>query len=760
MEYTCLGKDPQGFNLYELTLNVFRDCQPTIDFPTNTPFDPEVTIQIYNALNNSLETEVIISLTDTLVLPLTGSDTCVAPPTNLCYAVGTYTTTIRLRDNPAGYEVVWGRCCRNETIQNILQPGEFGMAVNALIPNTALCNSSPSFTNLLPTYICRNDLFSFDHSAIDPDGDVLRYEIVTPFTAGSQTDPAPVVPPPPFQPIAWLPGYSINNVMDGNPALTVDPNTGVLSVRPTNPGQYVFSLRVTESRNGSVISRIQRDIQVNVIECPINFPPNIQLPGQDLVRGDSLLFERDKESCFSLIISDQNGPGVGDDFLSFSFDGPHLNLPNSADIQTQRISDDSILVNICWTPDCDFMDFDQNLLVFQVNDENDCPGPNIINDTIFFRTIAPELQVPEISCVQVLGPDQIVIEFVPLSPDQQNAFTYYSLRRNDGGGYTEIAQITDPNQTSYEDRSITDADSRNYCYQLSVVKSCPTPEMGAPSQEVCSEAQAGAGICVVGYVDNQLTVFWPENTAASFQAYRIYRVENGSRSLALETTDRSLTQWRDELVQDFGQSYCYELALLNTCDVEIFTGEHCSIPIEVEDRETEIQINWGIYEGWPNGVATYMISRRTANNEQVIGSLPPNAPLEWIDRDISIDDGGLYCYRIEAVPANAINCNEEAWSAELCISYEPTVFAANAFTPNGDGINDVWEVKGRFFSRVDLRIFNQWGREVFASNRLDVGWDGLSNGKAAPEGVYVYRIEYEDFQGGVFQRSGSITLIR
>ncbi|MDW3650229.1 MAG: gliding motility-associated C-terminal domain-containing protein [Bacteroidia bacterium] len=760
MEYTCLGKDQQGFNLYQITLNVYRDCQPTIDFPTNTPFDPEIAIQIYNALNNSLETEIIIALTDTLVLPLTGSDSCVAPPANLCYARGTYTTTIRLRDNTSGYELVWGRCCRNETIQNILQPGEFGMAINTRIPNTALCNSSPSFTNQLPTYICRSDLFSFDHSATDADGDELTYDIVTPFTAGSQMDPVPVVPPPPFLPIAWLPGYGLSNVMDGSPALRVDQQTGVLTVSPQNLGQYVFSLRVTERRNGQVIGVIRRDIQVNVIDCPINFPPNIQLPDTDLISGDTLFFERDQESCFSFIVSDQNGPGIGSDSISFRFDGPHLALPDPGDIQVQSIGIDSLLVQFCWAPGCDFIDFPLNSLIFEVEDQNDCPAPNRIRDTIYFQTIAPELIMPEFNCVQVIDNQTIQLDWVGLTADQQNGFSYFSISRDDGAGFVEIAQIANPIANSFVDISANNADQLNYCYQLEIFYECPNLESGPPSLTFCSEPATGAGICAVSASNGAIEISWRENLGSSFRAYRVYKVVNGNSQLVEEIFDPMVTTWIDTEAIDAAESYCYELGLLSACDQEVLTGQHCSIPLEATDDELEITINWGDYAGWVDGISNYVIWRRTADSDTILGNLAPGLNLEWIDRDISLEQGGLYCYRIQAIPENQDSCRSEAWSLEQCISFEPSVFAANAFTPNGDGINDLFEIKGSFFSRFQLRIYNRWGNEIFVTDNIDQAWDGTNSGRPAPEGVYVYMVEYEDFSGNVFQSSGSITLIR
>lgn len=760
IEYTCLGEDINGNNLYEITLSVYRDCQATVDFPTNTPFDTEVILYIYNSQTNLLETSLLIPLTDTLVLPLTGSDTCVVPPANLCYARGTYTSRVTLLDNAAGYEIVWGRCCRNETIQNILQPGEFGMAVSTRIPNTALCNNSPKFRNLLPTYICLNDLFTFDHSATDADGDELRYQIVTPFSAGSQTDPIPVVPPPPFLPIAWLQGYGLNNVMDGNPALTVDPVTGVISVGPQNLGQYVFSLEVSERRNGQLISTIRRDIQVNVIDCPINFPPRITGVENDLLRGDTLLFEKDQESCFSFLISDQNGPGIGTDSLSFTYFGPHLSLTNPADIQVRTIGIDSMEVQICWNPVCDFVDFDQNFLVLQVEDQNTCPEPNRSLDTLYFQTFPPDIPTPTINCIQVLDANSLLLDWQALASDEQNGFAYFVLERDDGSGFQEVAQITDPTASGFTDTNVADAENINYCYRLTVATQCPDLTRGTTSDVICSDAGAGSGICAISYQGNALSVSWRETQANGFQSYRLYRINNQIRELVQEFTDISQTNWIDETATDPAQVYCYELGIVNGCDTELFTGEHCSIPLEVEENEFEITLQWEKYEGWIEGVLEYEVWRKTQNDDLLIASIPAISPLGWIDRNVSPDQGGSYCYRIRAIPINQTNCQTEAWSAERCITYEPSIYFATAFTPNGDGINDIFEIKGTFFQQFSIRIFNRWGKEVFMSQSIDQSWDGFAKGQPVPEGVYAFIVGFEDFAGNVLQKSGTVTVIR
>ncbi len=86
----------------------------------------------------------------------------------------------------------------------------------------------------------------------------------------------------------------------------------------------------------------------------------------------------------------------------------------------------------------------------------------------------------------------------------------------------------------------------------------------------------------------------------------------------------------------------------------------------------------------------------------------------------------------------------------------------NAFTPNGDGRNDVFRVPPS--TNLDIRhfsIYNRLGERVFMTNHPDAGWDGVFNGRQQPAGNYVWVLEYRDwFSGKTEMRKGTVLLIR
>lgn len=90
-----------------------------------------------------------------------------------------------------------------------------------------------------------------------------------------------------------------------------------------------------------------------------------------------------------------------------------------------------------------------------------------------------------------------------------------------------------------------------------------------------------------------------------------------------------------------------------------------------------------------------------------------------------------------------------------------TLLMPNAFTPDGDGLNDVFRVKyPQFLQSFTIQVFNRWGQLVYRSNDPGRGWDGRYKGQAQPNGNYLYRIEATDQAGKPIRMKGSVVLIR
>ena len=192
---------------------------------------------------------------------------------------GTYRGTVRLPaaeyNDPEGYYMVWERCCRNDDLNNIINPGGSGMVFYLEFPPVTTPNHSPVFAFPNGDYICVNQLVRVSMQASDADGDELRYSLVDPLRGNtSVTQPiANNLPKREYPPVVWAAGRSATNSIPARQPLRVDPRTGMLSVVASELGLYVFAVQVEEFRNGRRIGLTRRDFQLLVIECNSQTPP-------------------------------------------------------------------------------------------------------------------------------------------------------------------------------------------------------------------------------------------------------------------------------------------------------------------------------------------------------------------------------------------------------------------------------------------------------------------------------------------------------
>jgi gliding motility-associated-like protein len=127
----------------------------------------------------------------------------------------------------------------------------------------------------------------------------------------------------------------------------------------------------------------------------------------------------------------------------------------------------------------------------------------------------------------------------------------------------------------------------------------------------------------------------------------------------------------------------------------------------------------------------------------------------------TFQDTGLY--KVEQVVFNASGCTD---TATVYIPIYPFInfFMPNAFTPNNDGLNDVFIPVGSFFGIgfYNFSIWNRWGERIFFTEDYATGWNGQKNntGENAPPGVYAYTIDYIDGRGESKKLKGQCTLIR
>ncbi|MEZ4888925.1 MAG: gliding motility-associated C-terminal domain-containing protein [Chitinophagales bacterium] len=160
---------------------------------------------------------------------------------------------------------------------------------------------------------------------------------------------------------------------------------------------------------------------------------------------------------------------------------------------------------------------------------------------------------------------------------------------------------------------------------------------------------------------------------------------------------------------------------------------------------TSIELQ-GFVEGFYRGDLTYLWS---SSENEVLGC--ENCPNLFVTPQIPTT------YTLWATDENGCTATT---SVSVDLVYENQLVLANAFSPNGDGVNDVFQIRGLNIEAVELVIYNRWGNEVFRTQDVNTGWDGIYKNENQPIGTYAYYavVRYEDGKEEVVM--GNLTLVR
>lgn len=206
---------------------------------------------------------------------------------------------------------------------------------------------------------------------------------------------------------------------------------------------------------------------------------------------------------------------------------------------------------------------------------------------------------------------------------------------------------------------------------------------------------------------------------------------------------------------------------LSPFDFQIIGGNLCRDPIVSPQHRTvwlhgtnpEIyttEMNFTDYLGWENGVLNYELYRKLKNKTDFTVYDNSNSPVRLYY------ENGLehytQCYRIKAYELDGRE--EVSWSNEVCFNFPPVIYIPNAFSPNGNGLNDLYKVSAGALKTFKMKIFNRWGEQLFETNNIEKMWDGTFRNVDCQTGVYLFLIEFTDFEDKPYQNKGTVHLLR
>lgn len=277
---------------YKVTLVLYMDCGSSTD-------ETNATIYAYPADGSASLSTVLPRTFNGFVDDTYFLNPCLTPPAQACMRKSIYEGNMNLANGKGGWDLSYEQFARSAALANITLPDNYSSIYFAFVPdpndpNVGVPNSSPRFVEDPPASLCINDLFFYDHSAVEPDGDSISYSMCNPKgNAGAAVGGGPPYPDVPF-----CCGYTPNNPMAATVPLGIDAATGMMSGEPNTNGKWVYSVCYQEFRNGVLISEGTRDYVFSVTNCsPVTPTPGVVAQGTATTDG----------WCGELEVNFQNG---------------------------------------------------------------------------------------------------------------------------------------------------------------------------------------------------------------------------------------------------------------------------------------------------------------------------------------------------------------------------------------------------------------------------------------------------------------------
>lgn len=345
--------------------------------------------------------------------------------------------------------------------------------------------------------------------------------------------------------------------------------------------------------------------------------------------------------------------------------------------------------------------------------------------------------------------------------DELESYTIYRQAQNEDDYYA-IAMV-DSSSTQYIDTNVICG--YTYKYLIRATKDGETALLSHSNNSVAKpfhKSTVRPAYVVRATVENDehtLVEFAkPAYIKAPIASYTLEKSIDGINYRKVLDTKECCVPFEDFETNVHSQSYYYRVITTDVCgDKSAASNIGKTILLKAEtDGNDNVNVNWSKYQKWDEGVATYEVEQLGGT-----GIFEYVATNNFVDTTF-VDESNLYnqipkvCYRVKAVS----NTGTISYSNTDCAKGRSSLFVPNAFTPNGDGHNNVFKIVGAYIKDYELNIYNRWGEKIYTSHSLEESWNGRYNNETAQEGAYLVVISAKGLDYKTHNYRGTVTLLR
>ena len=249
-------------------------------------------------------------------------------------------------------------------------------------------------------------------------------------------------------------------------------------------------------------------------------------------------------------------------------------------------------------------------------------------------------------------------------------------------------------------------------------------------------------------------------TAGSSLRYRRSAPRRPAEDLGAIAT--SIRSQRDSTALDSLRAHppCYSVRLTDVCNASPESTSTCPALLSataLASDDTSVTLSWTAFTGPdPSIPTTYTLQRLGADGV----SVPPGIPVSgnnYADL-LPPTNQQILRYRLQ-ISGAGLPAGTFSYSNRVSVTRPLLLTIPTAFTPNGDGLNDVLEVKGRYLRNYTFVVVDRNGQEVFRGTQRSDAWDGTIRGHAPVLGTYVWRFQQAGEDGQSFIATGAVTIL-